>query len=96
MHKNKHKLRSNENGCPAALTILTRRQRHYDIWWQKSPLLAVLGPSCEFENSEYYALKCYSFSEKGKTKRTYVLFPSDRPYVIPQRERTQEHRNEFS
>jgi hypothetical protein len=44
MYTNKHALRSDENGCPATLTILTRRQLHYDIWWQKSQLIAVLCP----------------------------------------------------
>ena len=95
MYKNKHKFRSNEDGCPATLTILTRQQRHYDIWWQKFPLVALLGPSCEFENSEYYSLKCYYFYWKGQNKQNLCI-TSVRPYVIAKHEGTQEQRNEFS
>jgi len=93
--KKTHNFRSSEDGCPATLTILTRLQRHYDIWWQKFPLLAVLGPSCELENSEYYSLKCYSFYWKGQNKQNLCI-TSVRPYVIAQHEGTQKQRNEFS
>jgi len=95
MYKNKHKLRSNGNGCPATLTILTRRQRYYDVWWQKSPLLAVLGPSCDFERSECCSLKCYSFYWKGQNKQNFCIISAPL-YVIPQHEGTQEQRNAFS